>query len=876
MATGDEPAGDARARDLVRRPALVAGILEDLDGGTDVLLRGAAGVGKSVVLGMVDQAAADRGLTTLRLTGSELGASVPFGAFFAILGADAHIGPEPDSSVRLAARAVDLATGIDLLIVDDIHSLDAASAGLVHRIAAGGVRTLVAARTGEDLPAAIESLWVTGRLHTSDVAPFTETETAQYIRTLLAAPTGPDAGLVHAIHRRSLGNALFIRELVGAGIERGTIVEIRGVWVLRGRLTVDGTLADMLHAQLARAPEGVRTAVEIVALMDSLRSEWALDIVPAAALEQAEAMGFLHSEHGEGVMIRLDHPLWRDVASGSLSPIRRLRLTEALTAAVEGADLTVAERIAIGRLQLEADSARPASAWLALSELVSATDPALAEQALVIAIRQGAGLAAQLALANLLTHQHRVEESEALFDDIAQQPLDDEQRIFIAGARGYLLAMPAQRPELAIALLDDTIARYGPRPALMVTRATALWRNGCIDEAIALAKSAIEDAAAQPVDVAHGLLTWGSAMIYRADASGIGGILDRLTAAAGSVAGALPEGVSAARVIGESRAAVIFGDPREAAATMGRGYLDALQRGEDGVRAQYALMRGWALALAGRLGAGLTALREAYAGQGVWTPTTLPWLRSTLIEVLVAMGRVDEARPMLAALGIEPAARLYRLDIVRARAAVLVADGQAAAACALLAEESVEPERQGSILRVSDCWLARLRYGDTGAAPGVIARFRHYRTPYAGAVIELAKAVQSAEGAAFEGATEALADAGLLWFAAEAQARAVDAYRRDHEVTRLSLAAERLRRLRDACPGLDSVLVRAADGSHLTPRESQLALLAGRGLHDAQIAAELGISIRTVQTHLTRVYAKLGVRSRTELAARTPAAYSED
>jgi two-component system competent response regulator ComA len=39
---------------------------------------------------------------------------------------------------------------------------------------------------------------------------------------------------------------------------------------------------------------------------------------------------------------------------------------------------------------------------------------------------------------------------------------------------------------------------------------------------------------------------------------------------------------------------------------------------------------------------------------------------------------------------------------------------------------------------------------------------------------------------------------------------------------------------------------------------------AARGLGNKQIAVELGVSARTVQTHLTRVFAKLGVSSRTE------------
>jgi DNA-binding NarL/FixJ family response regulator len=57
-----------------------------------------------------------------------------------------------------------------------------------------------------------------------------------------------------------------------------------------------------------------------------------------------------------------------------------------------------------------------------------------------------------------------------------------------------------------------------------------------------------------------------------------------------------------------------------------------------------------------------------------------------------------------------------------------------------------------------------------------------------------------------------------------------------------------------------------ADGD-LTPREREvLALLAG-GMSNAAIADELFISQRTVTTHLSRLYAKLDVSTRTEAIA---------
>ena len=52
----------------------------------------------------------------------------------------------------------------------------------------------------------------------------------------------------------------------------------------------------------------------------------------------------------------------------------------------------------------------------------------------------------------------------------------------------------------------------------------------------------------------------------------------------------------------------------------------------------------------------------------------------------------------------------------------------------------------------------------------------------------------------------------------------------------------------------------------LTPAERRVADLVAKGRTNAEVAATLFLAERTVASHLTHVYAKLGVRSRTELA----------
>jgi DNA-binding CsgD family transcriptional regulator len=61
---------------------------------------------------------------------------------------------------------------------------------------------------------------------------------------------------------------------------------------------------------------------------------------------------------------------------------------------------------------------------------------------------------------------------------------------------------------------------------------------------------------------------------------------------------------------------------------------------------------------------------------------------------------------------------------------------------------------------------------------------------------------------------------------------------------------------------------RAPASGELTPTEERVAALVAEGRTTKEVAAELFVSVKTVEGHLSRIYAKLGVRSRTELARR--------
>jgi DNA-binding CsgD family transcriptional regulator len=64
-------------------------------------------------------------------------------------------------------------------------------------------------------------------------------------------------------------------------------------------------------------------------------------------------------------------------------------------------------------------------------------------------------------------------------------------------------------------------------------------------------------------------------------------------------------------------------------------------------------------------------------------------------------------------------------------------------------------------------------------------------------------------------------------------------------------------------------LERASPGrsdGELTPAERRIAELVAQGMRNREIGEALFMSVGTVEAHLTRIYRKLGIRSRSELA----------
>jgi DNA-binding CsgD family transcriptional regulator len=201
------------------------------------------------------------------------------------------------------------------------------------------------------------------------------------------------------------------------------------------------------------------------------------------------------------------------------------------------------------------------------------------------------------------------------------------------------------------------------------------------------------------------------------------------------------------------------------------------------------------------------------------------WLLGVLVRAALAAGRVDEAREWAAELARHAEAMALPAGAVRAasaRAEILLATGEAAEAGHVAMAAAEAAGRMGAR---RDELAARLLAGRALATAGD-------RTE----AVAVLRAVS----------VDAARCGALRW--------------RD-------AAARELRRLGSRVSVENRRAVGMEGPRSLTPRELDVARLVAEGRPNKQVAGALFLSEKTVEHHLSRVYAKFGVRSRAELTA---------
>jgi DNA-binding NarL/FixJ family response regulator len=130
-----------------------------------------------------------------------------------------------------------------------------------------------------------------------------------------------------------------------------------------------------------------------------------------------------------------------------------------------------------------------------------------------------------------------------------------------------------------------------------------------------------------------------------------------------------------------------------------------------------------------------------------------------------------------------------------------------------------------------------------------------------------AAALVSADPTALAAVSQAFEAIGAWLAAAEAAATAAVALRRAEEPRKAIAAELRAAELARRCQGAITPALRGIQTQALlSSREIEVATLASSGLANKEIACRLSVSVRTVENHLQRVYEKLGVARRADLA----------
>lgn len=270
-------------------------------------------------------------------------------------------------------------------------------------------------------------------------------------------------------------------------------------------------------------------------------------------------------------------------------------------------------------------------------------------------------------------------------------------------------------------------------------------------------------------------------------------------------------------------------------------------------------LRGWVLMERGDLDAALDAARESVElGTDLDDSASTTVANAVLGAVLGARGEPARARELLVGYDIDNgwicrwAPFLVQSDL---EAGDLAAAREHAERAALLAPSTgmagarAAAARAGALVALAD---------DRPEAAVDLARQAIAEADAAGAQLEAARAHLLAGRALLAGDREA----GIAELTAAADgAAACGAQRVEDEARReLRRAGVRLGRGGPRAPGGEGL-------DSLSPRELEISGLVSDGLTNREIGARLFLSEKTVETHLTHVFQKLGLRSRTQVAA---------
>jgi DNA-binding CsgD family transcriptional regulator/tetratricopeptide (TPR) repeat protein len=911
--------------------ALLAGHLDALAAGTGafVVIEGEAGIGKTHLAGAVARSASALGAQVVRGGADELnrdrpGAlvlglatalSVPIEGFVDSVGllggsrgfalGEAVAVAIEDNSVR---RPV-LVVLEDLQWADDLSMRTVVS--LARRVAPLQVAVVATVRPAPRSP--LLERFLASQTGSSVARVVLDSLPEAAVTALVASTAGlPPGPLLAGRIAGAAGNPLYVLELLKALEDSGDL-QRRGGLV---DVADTGLPAPLRATVLARLSSLSGEAVESLRLASLLGREFTLtDLAAVAGRSVVQVASALRGALDSGILsgtsdtLSFRHDLIRDAVYDDMVPAIRRDLHAAAGRALAAAGapvLQVARQMELG--------ARPgdvaAAEWLvrAATEALTLDHAAGAEllrQALVIAGDDWPDRdRVQAALVAPLASSGRVAEAQHLARRMIERGVDDaaafalhEALVSVAASSGDLVAA-ADAARSAMATPGATEVEVAVLECLEANLALLTGRD--VAQVRATAAAALETAGTLGADgdalecVAHHTL---------AMTEGAGGRYDRAINHARSSArllfrGGVPHYGYLIPDVWEASLLCFADRFDDALEAYDAARVRAERRGALTLLVQTHAAVGHVHVLAGRWD---DAIAELEAGLVVSEDTGNHahdvGYNALLARIALGRGREDEAERRLAS-GMEALGHgrhLFGVDfLVWVAADILERREDSAGALAMLGEVwDASAAVRGMIgFRLLGPVLARLasETGDAGRASGIVLALEE---------LAVGTGTSSVRGAA-------LRARGLVDRAPEPLVEAVDAYRDSPRRLELAMTCEdaadelfRVGRTEDAAAMLDeaagvyleAVAVaevaridsslrqkgirrrrsRAGKVSHgwdaLSPTERIVVDLVTRGLSNPKIGEQLYISRRTVETHLSHVYRKLGVANRAQLAA---------
>jgi DNA-binding CsgD family transcriptional regulator/tetratricopeptide (TPR) repeat protein len=769
-----------------------------------------------------------------------------------------------------------------LVAVDDVQWLDPASAdALVYaarRLDDDATRFLVAKRLGETM--ALERALEHRGLEVLEIRPLS----LGAVRRLLSERLGLSLPrhVLRQVHESTLGNPLF-------ALEVGRVLVGQERLDSHGGIPVPDRVEDLLGTRVAGLPPAVRRVLLAVTLSADLRASQLAAVADQPAIDEAIDRGVVLVDGGR---VRPSHPLLAAAARGRSRAAERRRLH------LELAGVTSDEEVRARHLALAADGP---------DEELSATVAAAASSAASRgAVREAVELAEHGLRLTPLDSPERVERllSLAGYLVLAGSKEDGRRLTELLMPEVELLPPGALRVRAYLALtqgivesndeiqryLEQALAESADDTSLRATVLAELAENMCligverIREAERWAQQAVDTIgpATQPLHA----LSWAFALQGR----------DVSPLCEGRSSSTIDLRVLFSPERAAGRRLTWRGEVEESRTVLERLLRIADERGE---AYSYALFRLHLFQLELRIGDCLAAgrLLEEWAQSS--DPLMWPMYERCQALFAATRGLADEAEQWAEKTIAQAERTSARWDWLEARRAVGSADllrNEHARATESLRAVWEHTQREGvaepGVFPVApDLVEALIELGELEEARAVSNRLRELAEqqdhPWGrvtarrcSSLIRLAEPSYDEEAAAaLAGAAAAYEALGLRFDAARSLLSLGRAQRRNRKWGAARASLEQAAAAFDelGSPGWADAARsevervggrRAAGTGELTTAERRVVELAVDGLSNKEIARSLVVAVPTVETHLSRAYAKLGVRSRAQLARR--------